>query len=163
MTHFSSLAAMPLSSSVSVARAHPLTALLVNSVHCNVAAEWLREKKALMFALEHRYYGCHNMSACPVTDFSNQTRALKYLSSHQAIEDVANFVRQSNQAHGLTKANRWVTFGGSYPGMLAGWSRLRHPELIHAAVASSAPVHAKLDMFEYNDALAHAYTASLAK
>lgn len=133
---------------------------VVNSVHCNVAVEWLKDKKALMFALEHRYYGCHNMSACPVTDFNNQTRSLKYLSSRQAIEDIANFVRQANQVHGLTKANRWVTFGGSYPGMLAGWSRLRHPELIHASVASSAPVHAKLDMFEYNDALAHAYTVS---
>lgn len=133
---------------------------VVNSVHCNVAVEWLREKKALMFALEHRYYGCHSMSACPVTDFNNETRSLKYLSSRQAIEDIANFIRQANQDHGLTKANRWVTFGGSYPGMLAGWSRLHHPELIHASVASSAPVHAKLDMFEYNDALAHAYTVS---
>lgn len=132
---------------------------VVKSVHCNVAVEWLSEKKALMFALEHRYYGCHNMSACPVKHF-NGTSALKYLSSRQAVEDVASFVRQMRKLYGLTDANKWVTFGGSYPGMLAGWSRLRHPELIHAAVASSAPVHAKLDMSEYNDALANAYTVS---
>merc|ERR1712179_284105 len=39
-------------------------------------------------------------------------------------------------------------------------SRLKHPELIHASVASSAPVLAKLDMSEYNDRVAHAYTVS---
>jgi len=131
---------------------------VVKSVHCNVAVEWLAEKKALMFALEHRYYGCHNMSACPVKDFE-QKGALKYLSSRQAIEDVGSFVRQMNAQYSL-KGNKWVTFGGSYPGMLAGWSRLHHPELIHAAVASSAPVHAKLNMFEYYDTVARAYTVS---
>lgn len=130
---------------------------VTSSVHCNVAVEWLSSKKACMFALEHRYYGCHNMSACPVKSFEHETESLKYLSSRQAVEDVAGFVRQMNTLFGFGSRNKWVTWGGSYPGMLAGWSRLRHPELIHAAVASSAPVYAKLDMFEYNDAVAHAY------
>ena len=39
--------------------------VVVSSVHCNNAVEWLSETRALMFAVEHRYYGCHNMSACP--------------------------------------------------------------------------------------------------
>jgi hypothetical protein len=39
----------------------------------------------------------------------------------------------------LTANNKWVSFGGSYPGMQAGWLRLKYPNLIHAAVASSAP------------------------
>lgn len=133
---------------------------VTHSLHCNAAVEWLSEKKALMFALEHRYYGCHNASACPVPDFGNVTASLKYLSSHQAVEDVADFVRQMNDLYKLGQDNKWVTWGGSYPGMLAGFSRLKHPELIHAAVASSAPVHAKLDMFEYNDAVANAYSVS---
>lgn len=46
---------------------------------------------------------------------------------------------------------QWVSFGGSYPGMLAGWFRLKFPQLIHASIASSAPVQAKVDMNEYND------------
>merc|ERR1712070_556918 len=56
--------------------------------------------------------------------------------------------------------NKWITWGGSYPGMLAGFSRLKHPELIHASVASSAPVHAVFDMKEYMDWEAKAYTVS---
>eukprot|EP00933_Yihiella_yeosuensis_P007376 TRINITY_DN112381_c0_g1_i1.p1 TRINITY_DN112381_c0_g1~~TRINITY_DN112381_c0_g1_i1.p1 ORF type:complete len:570 (-),score=105.80 TRINITY_DN112381_c0_g1_i1:156-1865(-) len=130
------------------------------SLHCDIAVEWLAEKKALMFAIEHRYYGCHNMSACPVSDLTKPD-ALRFLSSHQAIEDVANFVRTMNEEHNLkSDQNRWVTWGGSYPGMLAGWSRLKHPELIHAAVASSAPVAAALDMPEYFDHLAFAYSVA---
>ena len=34
------------------------------SAHCNIAVEWLQETGALMFGLEHRYYGCHNASSC---------------------------------------------------------------------------------------------------
>lgn len=33
---------------------------------------------------------------------------------------------------------------------LAGWFRLKFPQLIHASIASSAPVQAKVDMNEYN-------------
>ena len=35
--------------------------------------------------------------------------------------------------------------------MMAGFARLRLPHIIHAAVSSSAPWHAKVDMVEYND------------
>merc|ERR1719310_1174110 len=69
---------------------------VVESVHCNIAVEWLQEKKSLMFALEHRYYGCHNMSACPVKQFVDAS-SLQFLSSHQAVEDVAHFVKSMNR------------------------------------------------------------------
>lgn len=90
-----------------------------------------------VFALEHRYYG----ESVPVEDYS--TPNLQWLSSAQALADLASFVGAMRERHGLhAPANRWVTFGGSYPGMLAAWARLEYPHLVHAAVASSAPVHA---------------------
>ena len=59
-------------------------ATLVNSVHCNMAVEWLQETGALMFALEHRYYSCwRGAHTCPV-DKMNVTSDYAYLSSRQA-------------------------------------------------------------------------------
>ncbi len=126
-----------------------------SSVHCNVAVEMLPATKALMFAVEHRYYGCHNMSACPYT--REDEEPLRWLSSRQALADLAAFHRHATAAYALAPANRWVTFGGSYPGMLAGWARLLYPSLFFASISSSAPVIAKLDMHEYNDIVADAY------
>jgi len=41
--------------------------------------------------------------------------------------------------------------------MLAGWARLKFPHLVHASVASSAPVQAVVDMTGYYDVTARAY------
>jgi serine protease 16 len=94
--------------------------VVVSSLHCNDAVELLPRTGALMLALEHRYYGCHNMSACPVTSWTGPN-PLKYLSSRQALADLAGFHEFAVGEFNLTDANKWVTFGGSYPGMLSGW------------------------------------------
>jgi len=130
------------------------------SPHCNIAVEHLQATKALMFAVEHRFYGCHNMSACPVQNFDGPT-PLKFLSSRQALADLANFHQFATGKYGLTSpGNKWISFGGSYPGMLAGWFRIKYPHLVHGSIASSAPVHAKLDMQGYNNVAAEAYSVS---
>eukprot|EP01059_Diplonema_ambulator_P031121 TRINITY_DN5628_c0_g1_i2.p1 TRINITY_DN5628_c0_g1~~TRINITY_DN5628_c0_g1_i2.p1 ORF type:complete len:502 (+),score=157.98 TRINITY_DN5628_c0_g1_i2:98-1603(+) len=133
--------------------------VVVASPHCNVAVEWLQETGALMFAVEHRYYGCHNLSACPVPEPA-LPGALKYLSSRQALGDLAQFHAYAVRRYNLTTRNKWVSFGGSYPGMLAGWFRLKFPHLVHASVASSAPVKAQVDMRGYNDVVASAFSVS---
>lgn len=48
------------------------------------------------------------------------------------------------EARGLTNA-KWVAFGGSYPGSLAAWFRLKYPHMVHAAMATSAPVRATVN------------------
>lgn len=40
---------------------------------------------------------------------------------------------------------KWIVFGGSYPGSLAAWAREKFPELIHGAISSSGPLLAKVD------------------
>jgi len=107
-----------------------------------------------MVALEHRYYGCHNSSACP---YDEGNLDLTYLSSRQAVEDVATFHKHVTEKYLKGQTRKWISFGGSYPGMLASFVRIKHPELIHASIASSAPVQAKVDMNEYNDIAAEAY------
>ncbi|XP_030263278.1 thymus-specific serine protease [Sparus aurata] len=97
---------------------------------------------ALCLMLEHRFYG----KSHPTADLS--TDNLRYLSSRQALADLAHFRTVVGEARGL--ANRkWVAFGGSYPGSLAAWFRLKYPHLVHASVATSAPVHATVNFPEY--------------
>ncbi|MGZ3649552.1 MAG: S28 family serine protease [Bdellovibrionota bacterium] len=82
--------------------------------------------------LEHRYYGMSQ----PFSDLSAQN--LKFLTVDNAIADLAEFQKWiSEQKHWRGK---WIALGGSYPGTLAALYRLRHPELVVGALASSAPM-----------------------
>ena len=74
---------------------------------------------------------------------------MKYLSSNQVLADVANFREYIVNKFKLTETNKWVAFGGSYAGALVAWLRLKYPHLIHAAVASSAPMKISLDVSGY--------------
>ena len=103
--------------------------------------------------LRTRYYGCQQgksvLEDCPVSKWSKDVKAdLKYLSSRQALADLANFHAFATQKYGLSPQTKWISWGGSYPGMLAAWVRLKFPHLIHAAVSSSSPVRAKVEMTE---------------
>jgi len=98
--------------------------------------------KALVVAIEHRFYG----DSMPIN--SSSVKALKYLSSRQALADAANFRFHS----GLGGASsEWIAFGGSYSGALAAWARLKFPEAFAGAVATSAPVIARADYPQYFD------------
>ena len=126
------------------------------------------EHGALMLSLEHRYYG----ESYPVEDMSDEN--LVFLTSAQALADVARFVtyinsydpssadESSSPALDLpasTASSKWVAFGGSYPGNLATWLKLKYPALVEGVVGSSAPVFAQYDYVQYagvvGDALAY--------
>ncbi|XP_028975001.2 thymus-specific serine protease isoform X2 [Esox lucius] len=116
---------------------------------------WLTYAKklgALCFLLEHRFYG----DSHPTVDL--RTENLQFLSSQQALADLAHFRTVMAKQLGLTNS-KWVAFGGSYPGALAAWSRLKYPNLIHAAVASSAPLHATVNFSEYLEVVWRALAA----
>ena len=108
------------------------------------AGAWLdyaRAEGAAMLLLEHRYYG----NSHPTPDLT--VKNLKWLSSRQALADLAAFISQQRVEAGL--AGAWVALGGSYPGSLAAWLRLKYPHLVAGAVSSSGPLQAKADFFEY--------------
>nr|CAD7589926.1 unnamed protein product [Timema genevievae] len=98
---------------------------------------------ALCFNLEHRFYG----DSHPTKDMS--VKNLRYLSSEQALADLAEFIEAMNNKYKLTSATKWIVFGGSYPGSLAAWLRLKYPHLVHGAVSTSGPLLAKADFQEY--------------
>lgn len=97
---------------------------------------------ALCFQLEHRFYG----KSHPTSDLS--TENLVYLSSEQALADLASFITAMNEKYQLD-ASKWIAFGGSYPGSLAAWLREKYGHLVHGAISSSGPLLAKIDFIEY--------------
>jgi pimeloyl-ACP methyl ester carboxylesterase len=93
-------------------------------------------------ALEHRYYGYSQ----PFRTLDSQH--LTYLSTAQALEDLADFQRYAMGTLGLR--GKWIALGGSYPGSLSAFYRLKHPELVAGSLASSAPVLSKANFEEYD-------------
>jgi len=73
------------------------------------------------------------------------TTNLVYLSSEQALADLAEFIVDIPTTLGIPTSAKWIVFGGSYPGSLAAWLRMKYPHLVHAAVSSSGPLLAKVD------------------
>ncbi|KAL8619522.1 hypothetical protein ACOMHN_011873 [Nucella lapillus] len=104
--------------------------------------QYAQEHKAMMFMMEHRYYG----KTHPTADMSVDN--LQFLSSEQALADLAQFITFAKDKYKLPK-NKWIAIGGSYSGALAGWFRMKYPHLVTGAIATSAPVFAKLNFLEY--------------
>jgi len=111
-------------------------------VYVEMALNFGKKYGALMFVLEHRFYG----ESKPLPDLS--TPNLRYLSSQQALADLSTFIEAMKIKYNA-QDSPVITFGGSYPGSLAAWFRLKFPHQTIAAVASSAPVQAELDFFQY--------------
>lgn len=101
-----------------------------------------------------RFYG----KSHPTPDLS--TDNLRYLSSHQALADIANFHDYIVQEYKLTEMNRWIAFGGSYSGALAAWLRIKYPHIVFGSIASSAPVLAKMDFSQYMEVVGQSLAQS---
>mmetsp|Transcript_16669 Transcript_16669/g.39908 ORF Transcript_16669/g.39908 Transcript_16669/m.39908 type:complete len:511 (+) Transcript_16669:16-1548(+) len=128
--------------------------VVTGELHCALMVKLAQEHGALILALEHRYYG----ESIPTADLS--TESLKFLSSRQALADISTFHSVISKRHKLPADTKWISFGGSYPGMLAAWCRSKLPHLFHAAISSSAPVVAIANMQGYNDVTASDFADS---
>jgi pimeloyl-ACP methyl ester carboxylesterase len=107
---------------------------------------------ALMVSVEHRYYG----KSRPTKRMDTASLQL-YLSSEQALADLGQFVPWLLDKKNST-GSPVIAFGGSYPGCLAAWLRLKYPAVITGAVSSSAPLLAQLDFFQYNSVVQRSMT-----
>jgi len=112
------------------------------------------EHNALVVVLEHRFYG----ESQPFD--SQATGYLPYLSSRQALEDLAYF---STFIQGQINANysmpagfysKWLVVGGSYPGAMSAWYRIKYPHLTVGSLASSGVVNAFVEYPQFDQQVA---------
>ncbi|EFA76774.1 peptidase S28 family protein [Heterostelium album PN500] len=103
---------------------------------------------ALIVTLEHRYYG----DSSPFADLS--TENLKFLSSRQALNDLAIFILDYRST--IQNAGDIITIGGSYSGALSAWFRVKYPHVTVGSVASSGVVNAILDFTAFDEWVAYA-------
>ncbi|KAJ2695779.1 hypothetical protein H4R19_005812, partial [Coemansia spiralis] len=110
----------------------------------------------LLLIMEHRYYG----ESYPVSDMSGPS--MRFLTVNNALEDIAHFIRNARPFVksaidvDISPTSKWIAIGGSYSATLAAWARAKYPNLVHAAYASSAPVLARADFYQYDEVVGQA-------
>ena len=78
--------------------------------------------------------------------FGNQSESYKkennvYLTVEQALADYVEFLKWYTKQKDIDCVDcPIIAFGGSYGGMLAAWMRMKFPNVVTAAIASSAPI-----------------------
>ncbi|KAJ5235467.1 uncharacterized protein N7469_004635 [Penicillium citrinum] len=107
-----------------------------------------RELKGAVLLLEHRYWG----DSSPYDDLT--TENLQYLTLENSIADLtyfANNVKLPFDTNSSSNAQHapWVLSGGSYSGALSAWTESTSPGTFWAYHASSAPVQAIYDFWQY--------------
>ncbi|KAJ3881470.1 peptidase S28 [Lentinula edodes] len=163
--------------------AAPLVPYYLQEYHGLSATMRLAKRyNGLAILWEHRFYG----DSLPFSINENTTaQQWQFLTTEQALEDVVffadSFSKNSSSAseflmssasvnstasinlHSLPlhpSVTPWVWLGGSYPGVRGALLRQRNPETIFAAWASSAPVHAQVDMWAYYAAAQRSLTTN---
>lgn len=93
---------------------------------------------ALVVFAEHRFYG----QSMPVGDKSFDKENLKLLSVQQVLWDYVDLIAdlKTSGAYKGLENSATIAFGGSYGGMLAAYLRMKYPQWVQGAIASSAPV-----------------------
>ncbi|KAI0664343.1 serine carboxypeptidase S28-domain-containing protein [Cubamyces menziesii] len=155
--------------------AEPLLSYYLQEYHGLSATMRLAKRyEGIAILWEHRYYG--DSLPFPVNE-NTTAEQWQFLTTDQALEDVVYFANRFSLSHvrgpensivdsnatdssnSLHPSNTpWIWLGGSYPGVRGALLRVRNPETIFAVWASSAPVHAQVDMVAYYKAAERSLT-----
>ncbi|KIO21856.1 hypothetical protein M407DRAFT_28566, partial [Tulasnella calospora MUT 4182] len=94
-----------------------------------------------------RYWG----KSLPVPDLTTQN--LQWLTVEQGVEDLKYFAENVQLPLNVTSTRPdrapWVNIGCGYSGILAAYTQEKHSDVFASAYASSAPVQADADFWEY--------------
>lgn len=71
----------------------------------------------------------------------------------QSLADLAHFVREITADKELNATGGVIVVGGSYSATMAAWFRQKYPHLVKGAWASSGPLQAKVNYFEYTETI----------
>ncbi|KAH8694319.1 putative serine peptidase [Talaromyces proteolyticus] len=109
---------------------------------------YAQEMGGAVLMLEHRYYG----ESSPVQELTPKT--MQHLTFKNALADTVNFAKNVklpfDKTTGSSPENApWILVGGSYSGAQAGWTAATLPGTFWAYHASSAPVEAIWDYWQY--------------
>ncbi|KAI2625035.1 peptidase S28 [Hypoxylon sp. NC1633] len=107
-----------------------------------------KEVGGAVVMVEHRYWG--NSTPYEI----QSTKNLQFLNLDQSVADFVNFARTVKlpfDANGTSNAPQapWVWIGGSYSGALGAWIESLAPGTFWATHASSGPVEAIFDYWQY--------------
>jgi hypothetical protein len=106
-----------------------------------------KEQQGLIVALEHRYYGVS--LPAPLGD----RETLRTLNVETALADLIHFISFVQETYLGSKPRRWVSVGGSYPGALSAWFRIKYPQIITASWSSSGVVNAVFSFDQFDRTL----------
>lgn len=110
--------------------------------------EQLAEKySALLISLEHRFYGDS------IPNGNANTENYAFLTVEQALADLSGFTDYYKLKVPESKSVPWFVFGGSYPGALSSWYRIKYPEQSVGSLSSSGHKPMLSTLFHKNQML----------
>lgn len=115
-----------------------------------------RQYRALAVSVEHRFYGSSlpGQAGVPTSVYKKGLKVEWNLRDTAAVIDK---VQESFVKNGQGRLT--MNFGGSYSGGTCAWFRQLFPNKTDGCVSSSGVVDAKLDMWEFDDQIAKAYSS----